>query len=312
MEETWVRQSEALPADLDEIGRLIADTGLRPVGAVSLSGGKANSNYRLEMESGGPCLLRIYQRAPEVQGLELALLRAFAGRLPVPDIIGVGDGWVVEQLLPGRTLQRAAAAGAANEIERAAFGIGLALATIADTAFPKAGFLSEDLTVKEAWPSVTGGLDAFLEVGFSRPQLADRIGLPMISKVEVAWQRARDRVADVAAEPNLSHGDFKPSNLLIDDGRLSGVLDWEFAHAGTWLLDAGQIVRHRGELPPDFCGDVERGLWEGGIEVPEDWLRLAGAVDLLSLVDFLGRDQCAESTVSHIGRLIAGTLDLWL
>ena len=109
-------------------------------------------------------------------------------------------------------------------------------------------------------------------------------------------------------QPNLSHADFKPSNLLIHEGRLSGVLDWEFAHSGTWLLDAGLILRHRGELPSGFSSGVEQGLRDGGLDVPQDWERWAGIIDLISLVDFLGRDQCGESTVAHLLRLINETI----
>ena len=34
------------------------------------------------------------------------------------------------------------------------------------------------------------------------------------------------------APPRLVHGDFRLGNLLVDQGRLSGVLDWELAHLG--------------------------------------------------------------------------------
>ncbi|MGB3739328.1 MAG: phosphotransferase [Pontixanthobacter sp.] len=33
-------------------------------------------------------------------------------------------------------------------------------------------------------------------------------------------------------QPSLVHGDFRMGNLMVEDGRLSGVLDWELAHLG--------------------------------------------------------------------------------
>ena len=37
------------------------------------------------------------------------------------------------------------------------------------------------------------------------------------------------------------HGDFRLGNLLVDGSRLSGVLDWELAHAGDPLEDLGWL-----------------------------------------------------------------------
>lgn len=37
--------------------------------------------------------------------------------------------------------------------------------------------------------------------------------------------------------PRLVHGDFRLGNLLVDDGRLTGVLDWELAHLGDYHED---------------------------------------------------------------------------
>lgn len=55
----------------------------------------------------------------------------------------------------------------------------------------------------------------------------------------------------------LVHGDFKPGNLLIRDGRVTAVLDWETAHLGDPLEDVGWVtnpLRAREHLVP--------GRWE--------------------------------------------------
>lgn len=37
--------------------------------------------------------------------------------------------------------------------------------------------------------------------------------------------------------PRLVHGDFRLGNLMFENGRLTGVLDWELAHLGDWHED---------------------------------------------------------------------------
>jgi aminoglycoside phosphotransferase (APT) family kinase protein len=38
---------------------------------------------------------------------------------------------------------------------------------------------------------------------------------------------------------SLVHGDFRPANVLVDDGRISALLDWEMAHLGDPAEDVG-------------------------------------------------------------------------
>jgi hypothetical protein len=68
----------------------------------------------------------------------------------------------------------------------------------------------------------------------------------------------------------LVHGDFNPRNMLADPvtGELTGLLDWEFAHAGTPGTDLGNLLRF--ERDPGFTEAVLIG-----------YLEVAGDVDTL-------------------------------
>ncbi len=43
-------------------------------------------------------------------------------------------------------------------------------------------------------------------------------------------------------EPSLVHGDFRLGNLMVLDGRLSGILDWELSHLGDPREDIGWLT----------------------------------------------------------------------
>ncbi len=55
----------------------------------------------------------------------------------------------------------------------------------------------------------------------------------------LAWL---DRHAPPEVPPLLLHGDFRTGNYLVDAGRLTAVLDWEFAHWGDPLEDLGWML----------------------------------------------------------------------
>lgn len=71
---------------------------------------------------------------------------------------------------------------------------------------------------------------------------------PLLTRV-LAWLEAN--VPDTPGRPVLLHNDFGLHNILVEDGRLSCVLDWEGALMGdpaedlAWLIDglAGQVDR---------------------------------------------------------------------
>lgn len=49
----------------------------------------------------------------------------------------------------------------------------------------------------------------------------------------------RDHMPPPPARLSLVHGDFRPANVLIYDGQVEVVLDWELAHLGDPVDDLG-------------------------------------------------------------------------
>jgi aminoglycoside phosphotransferase (APT) family kinase protein len=70
----------------------------------------------------------------------------------------------------------------------------------------------------------------------------------------ISWLRAR---APRSQATVLVHGDYKPGNVLLLDGDVTALLDWELAHLGDPLEDLGWVTnpyRHREHQIP--------GAWE--------------------------------------------------
>ena len=58
-----------------------------------------------------------------------------------------------------------------------------------------------------------------------------------VGRTWVAFDSARPLLR--AARCALAHGDFSPTNILVDEGRVTAVLDWESAKAGPAAFDFG-------------------------------------------------------------------------
>jgi aminoglycoside phosphotransferase (APT) family kinase protein len=107
----------------------------------------------------------------------------------------------------------------------------------------------------------------------------DLVGRPFPAiEYGVAWCRAR---LPLERPRVVSHGDFRIGNLMIDEGGIVAVLDWEFAKVSDPLEDlAWPLVRSwrfgADELRLGGVGDVEPYLDRyselTGLEVPRDEL----------------------------------------
>lgn len=103
----------------------------------------------------------------------------------------------------------------------------------------------------------------------------------------------------------LTHGDFRPTNLIVRQGRVSSVIDWEFAMAGHPIADIAQFFRYEDQFSPRLKDALIRTYQEtSGNELPEHWERIGGMRDMVNLLQMIGTED--EQPVKHedVRRLI--------
>lgn len=119
-------------------------------------------------------------------------------------------------------------------------------------------------------------------------------------QVEAAWLRGL--AAESADRPAWLHGDLHPRNVLVSQGKLSGVIDWGDITSGDvatdlaclWMLFGDQSARERA-LRSYGASEVERVRAMG-------WAVLFGTVLLDSgLVDSEQNASIGESTLARVG-----------
>jgi aminoglycoside phosphotransferase (APT) family kinase protein len=67
----------------------------------------------------------------------------------------------------------------------------------------------------------------------------DREKLDPDRKLRPARNWIQNHMQTSPATLSLVHGDFRPANFLVDDGRITALLDWEMAHLGDAAEDLG-------------------------------------------------------------------------
>src|SRR5581483_1154898 len=94
------------------------------------------------------------------------------------------------------------------------------------------------------------------------------------------------------SDPTLVHGDFRAGNLLFEHDRISGVLDWEFAHLGDPARDLAWLMARSNRTSEELACDMipmsevlERYRKAGGREIHPAAIRFW---DVFTLVETVG------------------------
>lgn len=308
MREDWTRPVPALAPSATEVEAALHQA-LGPVrveAVVPLSGGLANTMLRCDLAGRAPVVLRLYQHDPAVAAKEVAVIRrAAAAGVPVPEAIWQGDTALgtaaVLEYVEGRPL-----AHAPPDLALAR-DVGRVLAAMHAIRFPHAGFFGPDLIVGEPLDMGGQGLKSFAEWCLDTGA-RERLGPDLTAALQDFVARQMPRLDAWTPPPCLTHADFGATNLIVRDGRLVAVVDWEFAFAGTPFFDFGNLLRPPLGTVPGFAAAVAEGYREAGGDLPDDWWMRAQITDLTAWTEFLTRPQASAALIADARDRIAAIL----
>jgi aminoglycoside phosphotransferase (APT) family kinase protein len=271
--------------------------------------GRRNTNYRVTCGR-DTYLLRLYAAVDDSWQKEGPLHVYLRDLLPLPKLLHAEFDrsifpapFAIFEFVAGETLDSLLARGAA--LPPGLFEeIGGCLARLHARQYPKVGFLDRNLEVVEELPP----FGSWYELLMGRA--AQRLGSESAGRVRAYVAARSTMLLEIERRVTLVHGDFRAENLLVREGRLAAILDWEFAMAGHSCADLGQFVRDAdlisGAPEAHFVEGYQRAA---GRALPANWKQLGRLCDLVNLLQMLdGQD---ERPVQYAGlkNLIMRTLD---
>jgi aminoglycoside phosphotransferase (APT) family kinase protein len=262
-----------------------------------LPGGYSGETYAVG--SGDEAVvLRIYRRQPERALVDASLLRLMRGLLQVPEVIDVRAATaespailVTERMsgVPLDSVLREPPEGL--DWETLGLELGRNLAMLSCVPFLDSGFFTDkELTVST--DGLPHDLAEWAEFHRETSRLAGWPERDWRALTELVDQAQALLDADAACGPArtvLVHGDFNPKNILVapDGPSVSGLVDWEFAHAGSVHTDFGNLTRFERE------DRLVEPLTEGFVDAAPGHIRdpfsHGRAVDLWALIELAGR-----------------------
>ncbi len=278
-----------------------ASTGHDAASLTPLEGGWSGETFVAEV-AGERSVVRIYarpgHRGSAAHEVDAALLWLVRGLVPVPEVLEVRPAdpaagqpaLLVTTFLPGE--RGDLLLPGLDDAGRAALGrnLGGILADLGGMPMLSTGpFVDGRLTIGSfaADDQDADGLPAAVEA--AEPALGWWAPDELVGLRQVAVDA--QTLLDTVERRCLVHSDFNPKNLLVDPAtlRVTGLLDWEYAHAGHPFTDLGNLLRfERDAVLADavLTAYVERRGASAG-----EALDLARAADLWALLDLALRRQ---------------------
>jgi len=299
----WERVSQHIDLDPNTAQHLLKPYTNEKISAQTLlSNGCANTNYKIILQDGQIVVIRIYVRDQSSLLRETGVNQLVNAVLPVAKYLHADAScslfpypYAIMEWKEGILLRELIFTHDEAAISSVMQEAGYYLSILRKMKLPVGGFFQDDMQIKPF-----GLEDEYF--GFMMQMLQDKVVAASLGKnlQEMVWQviSACTNLIPEINDANLTHGDYDPANILVkqENGSwmISAILDWEFAHAGTYLLDMGLMLRYSHKLPAYFESSFTKGIEEGGAALPSDWKKQAKLMDLLCLMQLLHANPAGE------------------
>ncbi|WP_410644094.1 phosphotransferase family protein [Amycolatopsis sp. lyj-346] len=230
--------------------RELTAAGIDPASVVSaedLGGGTYNRAVRLRLADGRRLVLKIAPSAPglsyehDLLATEAEYYRLVPG--PLPSVVGAGPGFLLMTEVPG--VPWSGVPGTGPHLRAELGGIVAGLHRVTGGGF---GYLQDPL--HPTWPSAfTAMVDAVLS-----DAVRYGVRLPRPAAEIAHLVRRHEPLLALVTTPVLVHFDLWDGNILLDDGRVSGIIDAERAFWGDPVAEFVSLTLFR---------DLDAPLLEG-------------------------------------------------
>lgn len=287
-----------------------------------LSEGCANTNYKVIFKNNHrPVVIRIYMRDKSALPREIAIHKLVADKIPVPAHLYSNDQctdypypYAVIEWVDGTLMREVILKKNEEAIIACAFEAGQYLNVMRQIKFANGGFFQNGLSVRP-FNHDEQYLPYIINI-LKDKTVKESLDNNLLNAVLCLVNENASLLPD-ENNANLTHADYDPANILVtqvdNQWKIAAILDWEFAFAGTYLLDIGMALRYSHKIPAYYENSFIDGIQADGFQLPITWKKQAKLMDLLCLLQLAHYNPVTERPKLNrdVVSLIADTVNNW-
>ena len=317
MEYDWERTFPFMEISREKVIKLFQDILKKEniIKVTPINEGCRTTNYIIQTsESKNKYILKIFFLTDQSYKKEIELLTKLKENksIPVSKIYRVSRSDIIQnkeyaiyEYLEGMTLGQAIKGGYILE-EKFVREVAKTLTMIHKHKFDKVGFLDEHLNVKESLPPLK-----IWHQKFAGERVKQRLGKNIINRINNIVKKNEKILEKLDEKISLVHGDFQGTNILIKNGKLSGILDWEFAMAGHPIADIGQFFRYEEYFNTNLLKAFENEYNKNSdYKLEDDWYKISKLRDLINLIQLMDGEENMPNKYSNIKNIIINNINI--
>lgn len=281
----------------------------------SITAGMSTSNYMVEASS-KKYLLKVYPKNNDHSGIEIAAYKYAHHIINVPEVLYfdnsktiIDNTYAIFQYIDGLTLKQHVLRNKGLS-SNAAYKIGSMLALLHKKQYACAALLNDDLSIKKQIKKFEDQCKSLLDETAGK-HLNEVVKGDLEHFIDVNI----NLIERITEENVFSHGDFIPSNILIDQNDTPWFIDFEYCISVPRYYDIGKLFRTRNNYSEYIDDKAKRDFAEGynimsQNGLPEDWYRLSKIADIVVMLGFINRENIPHDWIEEIEEEIIATMNL--
>ncbi|GAA0079146.1 hypothetical protein UT300005_35250 [Clostridium sp. CTA-5] len=316
MEYNWERSLPFLNIDLHTANKLLKeileDNTIENI--IPINEGCRTSNYILKItNSNKKYILKIFPELNCDYKKENNLLKLLKDKVQVQNIYYISKSYIINnrtfalyEYIEGKTLGQAIKDGYIID-ENFIKEVAKALAMIHKFKFNSIGEFNEKLEVVNKLPPLYTWYANFMDINFK-----NRLGQDVIDRINTIVQNNLQALIELDKDISLVHGDFQGTNILINNKKLAGIIDWEFSMAGHALADIGQLFRYENYFDENLINIFEKEYNKhSDKKLIKGWYKIAKLRDLVNLIQLISAKEEMPNKYKEIKGIIMKTLNIF-
>ncbi|WP_425448808.1 aminoglycoside phosphotransferase family protein [Dethiothermospora halolimnae] len=279
--------------------------------------GMSTSNYIVyTKDSQIKYLLKIYPESGGNSQIEVSSYRYAKEYINVPNIYFFDDrktvynrAYVIMDYIDGITLKKYIIKNKKFPKD-IVYDIASSLASLHNREYESRGLLNKNLNIQEILPPIKTLYKKNLN-SFAGDHINSEIKKDILDFIE----ENQDMLKKMDSQFVYSHGDFHPSNILIDNSDTPWFIDFEYSLSSSRYLDIGKFFRDRPAIDKYRTQDVYDNFFKGynsSAKQPlsSDWIKLARLIDIVAMLGLINKKKVPDKWVKEIEESIIKTMGI--
>lgn len=303
--------------DTEDINAIFSkyNNGLIIQNIVPITAGMSTSNYMVEA-SNKNYLLKVYPKNNDHSDIEIAAYRHAHNIIKVPKVLHfdnskaiIDNTYAIFQYIDGLTLREYVSKnkGFSNNV---LYKIGSMLALLHRKEYTCTALLDVDLCIKKHLTQFENQYEFFLD-RMSGKHLNEIVRRDLGHFIDTN----RHLIERISEKNVFCHGDFIPSNILIDVYDTPWFIDFEYCFSVPCYYDIGKLFRTR-ENYSQYIDDKIKSDFAKGYNamsqrtLPKDWYKLSKIADIVVMLALINRENIPRDWIEGIEEEIIKTISL--